>query len=201
MKQCPLKGKRVMEMMMTGTDNGVAPPQKISRIARLGEGAALIGIALLLFVVIAALSMALGNDPSINKMLVDEFGPDIAITPFIRAVAMCVILAPLALVIYTLNSVRRLFQDYRSVGILTHSAAARLEKTGWLVMAVPLLTIASTSLAGVLLTLSPLAKGIVFEVDIDESDVFVIVIGLLIVTFGRIHSEAAKIAEENKQII
>ncbi len=99
-----------------------------------------------------------------------------------------------------------LFKGFRDFGVFTRDAAQRLRKIGWIIFAFSPVSIFSGGVGTVAVScLYNCADGIEdnvrLSVSLDDTDVYAIVIGLLIVAVGHIFVEAVRLSEENEAFV
>lgn len=99
-----------------------------------------------------------------------------------------------------------LFRGFRRSGVFTLNAAKRLRKIGWLVFALAPVSMMS-ELAGTLAVSclsncgNAIADDVQISVSFEDTDVYAMVIGLLIVAVGHVFVEAVRLSEENQAFV
>ncbi|MCI4662431.1 MAG: DUF2975 domain-containing protein [Neomegalonema sp.] len=175
---------------------------RVYRLARFGEIIAILGMVVIAGAIAYQLYLMAANDPQIDAPLRAALEPQGivgVVTPLVRRSAYFLwVLMPLVGLI-GLNHTRRLFRGYQRDEIFTPEAANRLSSVGWAVMALsPVATLADTLVVYLYSAAAGDAKG---TISIDDTDIFAIVFGLLLVVVGRVFHEAARIAQENKEFV
>jgi hypothetical protein len=122
------------------------------------------------------------------------------ITPRARLLGFLVLCVPIGLYLYGLNEVRRLFGQYSAGEVLTLGAARRLKRIAWATIVGAI--VRPPAIQGLFLALSidqPNAKSRLPAVT--TADLTFLLFGLLLLAIAWAMTEAARIAEEHKQII
>lgn len=99
-----------------------------------------------------------------------------------------------------------LFRGFRSEGVFTLHAALRLRRIGWLVIALAPVSILSELLGTLAISCisncgNAIADDVRISVSFDDTDVYALVIGLLILAVGHIFVEAVRLSDENKAFV
>ncbi|MGH1577238.1 DUF2975 domain-containing protein [Planktotalea sp.] len=99
-----------------------------------------------------------------------------------------------------------LFRGFRSGGVFTLSAALHLRKIGWLIFALAPVSLISEALGTLAVTClsncgNEIANDVQISVSFDDTDVYALVIGVLIVAVGHIFVEAVRISDENNAFV
>ena len=99
-----------------------------------------------------------------------------------------------------------LFRGFRTLGVFTMKAALRIRQIGWLVfLLAPVSTLSETFGTLALTCLSncqnQVADDVMVSVSLDDTDVYAVVIGLLIIAVGHIFVEAVRLSEENEAFV
>ena len=179
-------------------------PQRIARIARIAEIVAIIGMALIIITQVYAAYLVAIASPEIDALIRENFdaaGNGLTITTATRVATFVINQFPLLFGFWALYAARKLFRGYREGRIFTSGAADRLSSVGWAVfLLAPAYLVANTASILVLTMLNETGNHR-FAISIDESDIFALVFGLLIVVVGRILHEAAILSNENKSFI
>ena len=122
------------------------------------------------------------------------------ITPRARLLGFLVLCVPMGLYLYGLNEVRRLFGQYSAGEVLTLGAARRLKRIAWATIVGAI--VRPLAIQGLFLALSidqPNARSRLPAVT--TADLTFLLFGLLLLAIAWAMTEAARIAEEHKQII
>ena len=189
----------------TGSAAGAQPcPPRIASIARAAHAAATVGIVLLALGAAAMLLLALFAPLEAGAILREELTEaQMAQAPGHGATILIFLIdqATTAVGLYALVMVRRLFAGYRRGEVFARAAAARLGRIGWAVLALAPVSTAAQTLAVLTATWANPPGERQFVIDIADSDVYAVVIGLALVAVARVMEEAARIAEENEGFV
>ncbi|MCG8558603.1 MAG: DUF2975 domain-containing protein [Hyphomicrobiales bacterium] len=192
------------ELVMTESGNRDVVPARIRKLARIAEISALLGMTVLCGSAAYLAGLMLTSSAEIDVYLEQELlpkGVTATVTPFVRTVAYALAMVPFLVGLYALGRARQLFQGYRCGEVFTSSAAKRLSTVGWAVFALAPVSILTKSIALLTMTWLNAPKARYFGIGLEQTDIFAIVFGLLLVVVGHILHEAALIAEENKSFI
>lgn len=172
----------------------------ISRYARYGEWAANFGLLMLVAVAVYVLYQAvtgtLGPDQTfeldlgINKFVASLSGVKLWIIVLITSIQSI-----LGFVLFL--TVRALFIGIRTMGVFVQSTARRLRIIGWTVFAMAPASILTGLIATALTHWWADHSEFTVQVSIAGTDVYAVVIGLLLVVVSQIMLEAIRIHEEN----
>ncbi len=178
--------------------------RKIVTIARAAEIAALIGMVLIAAVIFYAVYFLFGNGGLADAHIVKQYlkdGTQADFTSSQRLVGVMFALASDCLGLLGLYTARRLFAGYQRGDVFTALAATRLKLIGWVVVLLaPVSQLAQT--AGILYFTQIVTPGRMrVDVSIEDSDVYAIVFGLLIVVVGYVMYEAVRISDENESFV
>ncbi|MEE9375940.1 MAG: DUF2975 domain-containing protein [Rhizobiaceae bacterium] len=94
-----------------------------------------------------------------------------------------------------------LFGAYLRGNIFTMKSAARLRIIGWMVLLIPIVNTITQNLVVYLANLWFPTVRVPFEVTLEDSDLFAIAFGLLIVVVGHVMYQAIAISEENDSFV
>ena len=99
-----------------------------------------------------------------------------------------------------------LFRGFRTGGVFTLNAALRLRKIGWLVFLLSPVSTLSETLGSLALTClsncgNEIADNVAITISLNDTGVYALVIGLLIVAVGHIFVEAVRLSEENNSFV
>ena len=181
-----------------------ACPPRVAGIARTAEIVAAAGMVLLTAGALLMIALALFAPEEAAALIRDEIGrvaSEVALDGGVVVLVMVLGHATTATGLYGLDCVRRLFRGYRRGEIFAPVAAARLRGLGWTVLALAPVSIISDMLAVLAATWGnpPGARSV--AIDIADTDVYAVAIGLTLVAVGRVTEEAARIAAENEEFI
>ena len=181
--------------------------EKISRLAGFGMVASSVGIAVLCMLFGAMALYLFGLIEGFD--LVTELGlSDIVATLDFkgRAVALFFWLMTDALGLWFCCIAFALFRGFRDSGVFTLEASLRLRRIGWIIFALSPVRILSRALgSGAVSCLyncgDAIKDNVRISVSIDDTDIYAVVIGLLIVAVGHIFIEAVRLSEENEAFV
>lgn len=160
-----------------------------------------IGLAILVLFVVY---LALWIDPAvaIRGLAPSLPGIDQAGLPsWAGAAGFCLGLLPLLVLLYGLWQIRSFFQLYRANDVFPAAAGRYLRNFGiTLLVLVPVGIITQTT-ASVLFSLHQPEGSRQLAISVSSSEIFVLVIGALVMMIGRILTEAHRLAEENRQFV
>lgn len=99
-----------------------------------------------------------------------------------------------------------LFKGFRGEGVFTLKAALRLRKIGWLIFALAPVSILSETIGVFAVTClnncgNAIADDVRVKVSLNDTDVYALVIGLLIIAVGHIFVEAVRLSDENEAFV
>ena len=123
------------------------------------------------------------------------------ISPRARLLGLLVLCLPLAVFLYGLNEMRLLFAQYATGDVLTVGAAHRLKLIAWATVIGAVLR--APTRAGLYLALSIDQMDLPprLPVRINAADFTFLLFGLLLLAVAWVMAEAARIAEDHRQII
>ncbi len=177
---------------------------KIMAIARTAEIAALIGMLIIAAVFVFAVYFLVGGggqaDVYISREFLDE-GVKASFTISQRLVAAGIMLLPDFLGLFALYTARKLFAGYQCGEVFTALAATRLKMIGWaLVLLAPVSQVADTIGIYYINSIAQ-PKQVRINISLEDTHVYAIVFGLLIVVVGYVMYEAVRISDENKRFV
>lgn len=139
-------------------------------------------------------------DAAINKEYA-SMNRKVTINNISRTCAFLLEITPMIIGIYIFYQARLLFSQYGKRRVFTHEAAGRLNRAGWAVLSLAPIGILFETLTVLVLTLfNPVGEQQI-AIGISETEVYAVILGLLLVTLAKILHEAAIISEENQAII
>ena len=180
---------------------GISPPDRFARLRTVSLAmvvavtAGMVGLVALMVVVLLVPAFT-------DAAIVPEVMPFrlTDITPRARLLGFAVLCAPVGLFLYGLNEVRRLFGQYAAGDVLTVSSARRVKRIAW------------ATIAGAMLR-PPTRYALFLALSIDQpdaepriphvttTDLTFLLFGLLLLAIAWAMAEAARIADDHKQII
>ncbi len=177
---------------------------KIMTIARTAEIAALIGMLIIAAVFVFVVYFLIGDggqaDVYISRQFLGE-GVKASFTISQRLVGAGIMLLPDFLGLFALYTARKLFAGYQCGEVFTALAATRLKMIGWaLVLLAPVSQIAD--MIGIYY-INSIAhpKQVRISISLEDTNIYAIVFGLLIVVVGYVMYEAVRISDENKRFV
>lgn len=108
---------------------------------------------------------------------------------------------PLLILLYGLWQVRRFFRLYAENELFPAAAGLYLRNFGLALFVLVPVNVLTSSAASVLFSLHRPEGQRQLALSVSSSEVFVLIIGALIMMIGRILTEAHRLAEENRQIV
>lgn len=174
---------------------------KISRIAKW------VCILVMLFglSIISQLLWSLFADPvAIEKLIKEELvGKDTPVTLTETSILLAFIssIASIIFGLFIFGKAVGLFSTYMTGNILTLRNASTIQTIGWAVVLLAPITMLSETLAILAATWGGSGDNVNISIKIDDMEIYGIILGLLLVTLGRILQEAAIISDEHKTFI
>lgn len=118
-----------------------------------------------------------------------------------RLVGFAVSMLPLSVLLYALHQAYKLFDAYRLGNVFTLDAPVRLRRIGQSMLALAVLRPLTATLLGLVLTASAPPGQRILAIGISIDDYMIAVFGGLILAIGHVMVEAARLAEDNRQIV
>ena len=177
-------------------------PQKhrLENLSRILEWATTFSLIAIPVATIVSLSVS----PITPEVLGQKLG-NLAVSPAATTAqiyaAVALTLVPLAILLFTLNTMRRLFACYRQGRVLTDSCAALIQRIGHGFLALALAPFVLRPVASVLLTIGNAPDARALSIAISSEMVFFALAGGLITVIGWAMGEAADVASENRAFI
>ena len=175
-------------------------PERLSRFSRAMAAVTTAGIVLIVVLTVAALMIP---DWTRNLLLarLGQAGQSLPLTSQGQVAAVAIIAVPLGLLLYGLWQIRLLFQGFAVGQVFTATAARRLKIFAATVLAQAALgPLTSTALIVALSLSNPPGSrmiGIAFSIN----DYVALIVGGLLLAIAWVMGEAARIAEDNAQIV
>lgn len=123
------------------------------------------------------------------------------ITPRARLLGFLVLCVPLGVFLYGLNEVRLLFGQYAAGDVLSSRAARRLKRIAWATIVGALMRAPARAGLYLALSIDQLDLPSRLPIRINTADFTFLLFGLLLLAVAWVMTEAARIAEEHRQII
>lgn len=139
-------------------------------------------------------------DAAINEEYASE-DLKVTINNVSRTLAFILEVTPMIIGIYIFYQASLLFKQYKIGRVFTYQAASRLNRIGWAILSLAPIGILVETLTILALTLYNPAGGKQLAIGISETEVYAVILGLLLVTLAKILHEAAIISEENQAIV
>ena len=131
-----------------------------------------------------------------------DLGPvPVAIDALTRLAGFTISLVPMTVLFYLLFHVDRLFAGYRQGLIFMHEPPFRLGRIGLALLTLAVLRPATSTLLGILLTVSNPPGQRILAIGIAIEDVMLLVFSGLILAIGQVMSEGQRLADDHRQII
>lgn len=181
--------------------------KKIIRLAGFGMVASGVGITILVVLFAVMTVYLFGGFKGFDLIEEMDLKHYLSELDFVgRAIGLFFWLLPDALGLWFCCVAFVLFRGFRNNGVFTIDAALRLRKIGWLIFLLAPVTTVSETLGGLILTCmnncrNEIADDVVISVSLEDTDIFALVIGLLIVAVGHIFVEAVRVSEENDAFV
>ncbi|HGG65427.1 MAG TPA: DUF2975 domain-containing protein [Rhodobacteraceae bacterium] len=187
-----------MESDMTQENPSVSA--KIIRITYFGEWAAslalLMMVALLAYIFYQLTTQTFEITDDIRNAL--ELGAEFnGFSGFQTGAILAVQLTSLMLGMVMIFTIRRLFIGIRKIGVFVPQTARRLRIIGWVIIAMAPVSILSEFVVYALVQMWANSNLAAMQLSFDDTDVYAIVIGLVLVVVGHIMLEAIRIYDEN----
>jgi hypothetical protein len=193
---------RKQQVKTMKTDN--SHMQNIVKYSRWGELATTIASGLVvMFLAGVAGSILLGKPFPTSDIISEldlEDAADTLTIPQAAGGAACLFFAEF-LGLMMIWTARKMFIGFRKGGVFTPQAAAQLRRVGLLILALAPLSILSETLGNFILTLWVTGDRISINLGFNDTDVYAIVIGLVITAVSQIMLEAVRISDENNAFV
>jgi hypothetical protein len=177
---------------------------RIRKLARYACGFSMLGAVISIVTIAYYAILMMIDTPAIDDAIREEFvaaGRTITINGVSRTLAFVFEITPMLIGIYIFLQAVQLFRQYMGGKVFTFEAAGKLNKIGWAVTALAPLGILFETLAVLALTIYNPPGQKQLSIGISETEIYAIILGLLLVTLAKILHEAANISEENQAII
>jgi len=178
--------------------------QKINRYARFGEWAASIGLLLFVLSFLYAAYLAYSGQPIFKEAMIDDAKIDDIMREFSsqqRLLTIVLLFLPDFVGIALLISARWLFIGFRVHGVLVIQTAKRLQRIGIIIVLLGPVRIISELLGTTFLSMSDGETSLTIQFTLDDTDIYALVIGLIIIVTGIITHEAIRLYTENGEFI
>ena len=185
-------------------DHTIRTQSKITTIACAAEIAAIIGMLILGMLFAYVLYALLFNGAEVDLRIREEFLEKGVATVFSikeRILGIFLLLASDFWGLYGIHTARKLFAGYLRGEVFTVLAATRLKMIGWVVVLLaPISQMAET--AGIFyFSRIDHPERIRLHLSLEDTDVYAIVFGLLILVVGHVMHEAVRLSDENRSFV
>lgn len=128
-------------------------------------------------------------------------GAAVSLDRVTRALGFAVSMLPLSVLFYALHQAYELFDGYRLGRILNADAPVRLRRIGFAMLVLAVLRPLANTLLGCVLTASNPEGQRILAIQLTIDDYMIAAFGGLILAIGHAMAEAARIADDHRQII
>lgn len=118
-----------------------------------------------------------------------------------RAMAFAASMIPMAVLLYLLHQAYGLFDAFRIGNVFTAHAPVRLRRIGASIVALAFLRPITSMFLGLILTWSNPPGQRILALSLSIDDYMTAVLGGLVLAIGHVMTEAARIADDNRQIV
>lgn len=177
---------------------------RIKNLARYACIFSILGVIISIGTIAYYTVLMFSDTQAVDAAIREEFvtaGEIITINGVSRTLTFLFEMIPVLIGIYIFFQAVRLFREYMGGRVFTFESAGKLNKIGWAVAALAPLGILSETLSVLALTMYNPAGQRQLSIGFSETEVYAIILGLLLVTLAKILHEAAIISEENQAII
>lgn len=178
---------------------------KIAATARAGVWFSTLAIGLAMVFAAYFIFLSLTDPQMLGRELAEELELDIGALRLTTASALLASLIWLTtdfLAVAMMVLIRQLFAGIREgSGIFTQMTAIRLRRVGRVLVLIVPVSMIVDGVAGAILRYWADPTGITFGIGFEDSDIYAIILGLMLVALGHIMVDAAHLAEENKAFV
>ena len=118
-----------------------------------------------------------------------------------RLSGFAISMIPMAVLLYLLLQAYALFDAFRLGAVFTAQSPVRLRRIGWCMVALALLRPITMTLLGLALTWGNPPGQRILALAVSVDDYMIAALGGLILAIGHVMVEAARIADDNRQIV
>jgi hypothetical protein len=118
-----------------------------------------------------------------------------------RVLGFLVSMIPLSVLFYALHQAYELFDGYRRGNVFSDDAPVRLRRIGFAMIALALLRPLDNTLLGLVLTVSNAPGARILAIGLNIDDYMIAAFGGLILAIGHAMFEAARMADDHRQIV
>lgn len=118
-----------------------------------------------------------------------------------RALAFAVSMIPMAVLLTLLHQAYGLFDAFRLGNLFPAHAPIRLRRIGWCILALAVLRPITSTMVGLILTSANSPGQRILALSFSIDDIMIAAIGGLVLAIGHVMTEAARVADDNRQIV
>lgn len=176
--------------------------ERIAKISKIAEIVCLIGFFIMAISMIYTAYLYLIDTAIFDKELKSNIEiPSIVINDINRALTYLLIALSDSIALFTFYQAWRLFREYKKGYILTILAAQKLKLIGWAVFSLGPFNILINTIVVYILTITSKSEGASISVSIEDTHIYAVILGLLLVTLGKILHEASIISDEHNSFV
>ena len=178
-------------------------PLKIQTLARTAEWLSIGGVIIFTGLIGYVLYLSLTDTAALDAWLQEDLPQSmpVTITPTTRFIATLLGMTTILITLYALYHARELFSAFQKGDVLTTTIANKMRHIGWAVFAIGPIAILENTLFILALTALNEEGKRSLSITVRDTDIAIIIFGLLLVMIGHILHEAALINEDNKSIV
>ncbi len=128
-------------------------------------------------------------------------GVPVALDWTTRLTAFAASMVPMAVLLYLLHQAYGLFDSFRTGNVFTSLAPIRLRRIGWCIVALAVLRPLTATMLALVLTWGNPPGQRILALSIGIDDYMIAALGGLVLAIGHVMTEAARIADDNRQIV
>lgn len=125
----------------------------------------------------------------------------VALDPSTRLMAFAASMVPMTVLLTLLHRAYTLFDAFRVGNVFTEQAPIRLRRIGLCIVALAILRPITATLLGLILTWGNPAGQRILALSLSIDDYMIAALGGLVLAIGHAMAEAARIAEDSRQIV
>lgn len=177
---------------------------KIAATARAGVWFSTLTLSLAFIFMGYFLALSISDPDRLGATLADQLtlgaAPALSLAQALLASALWLITDMMGVAMMLL--IRQLFAGIRDgSGIFTEITALLLRRIGWVLVLIAPASMIVNSATGTLLRYWADPTGLSITLTFEDADMYAIIVGLVLVAFGHIMVDAARLAEENKAFV
>lgn len=128
-------------------------------------------------------------------------GVPVALDGAARLTAFAASMIPMTVLLYLLHQAYALFDAFRIGNVFSTDAPVRLRRIGSCIVALAILRPLTSTLLGLILTWTNPPGQRILALSLGIDDYMIAALGGLVLAIGHVMTEAARIAEDNRQIV